>query len=167
MYACSALFTLVFELDLEVYAVCTGILQVTESDNLFVQCCCIGCYSNNNVCISKMPQGSLSTSESVKPLLDAFSIRFVNIGFHVVCSEYKKENPFESYMPIFFFLSIENCIHTLLTEAVLIRDTQALSTLVWNGWWLNHLIWSSAPFTQITWVCVCHLHVKHWYKCTH
>lgn len=102
MYACSALFTLVFELDLEVYTVCTGILQVTESDNLFVQCCCIGCYSNNNVCISKMPQGSLSTSESVKPLLDVFSIRFVNIGFHVVCSEYK-ENPFESYAN--FFLS--------------------------------------------------------------
>ncbi len=81
-YVCSALFTvtLVSELDLEVFTVCTGILQVTESDNLFVQCCCIGCYSNNNnnLRISKMLQGSLSTSESVKTL-DVVLIRFVRL----------------------------------------------------------------------------------------
>lgn len=50
-----------------------------------------------------MPQGSLSTAESVIPLLDVVSIRFVNTGFHMVCSECKKENPFESYMAFFLF----------------------------------------------------------------
>lgn len=47
-------------------------------------------------------------------ILDVFSIRFVNIGFHVVCWEYK-ENPFESYMPIFFLSKLWK-LHTYLAH---------------------------------------------------
>lgn len=131
MYACSALFTvtLVSELDLEAFTVCTGILQVTESEYVFVQW--ISCYCNNNVRISKMLQGSLSTSESVNTFGCGFD-QVCKIGLHVVCSECKKENQFESYMPFVFYLSNSSVSKLCVQLSVLIRDTQALSTLLYK-----------------------------------